>query len=46
MEVKKENVVKAYIDGNGSVKKVLRTMFPDIDFEAEEQAENALLRNE
>lgn len=39
MEIKKENVVNAYMSGGDSVKEMLRTMFPDIDFEAEKQAE-------
>lgn len=39
MEVKKENVVNAYMAGDDSVKNALRAMFPDIDFEAEKQAE-------
>lgn len=33
MEVKKENIVNAYKKGDDSVKKMLRTMFPDIEFE-------------
>lgn len=37
MEIKRENVVKAYMAGDNNVKEMLRTMFPDIDFEAEER---------
>lgn len=37
MEIKKENVIKAYMAGDNNVKEMLRTMFPDIDFEAEER---------
>lgn len=40
MEVKKENVVNAYMAGDDSVRKVLRAIFPDIDFEANTQADN------
>lgn len=39
MEIKKENVVNAYMAGDNSVKKMLRAMFPDIEFEAEKQDE-------
>lgn len=39
MEIEKENVVNAYMAGDDSVKNALRAMFPDIDFEAEKQAE-------
>lgn len=38
MEIKKENVVNAYMAGDNSVKKMLRAMFPDVEFEAEKQA--------
>lgn len=38
MEVKKENVVNAYMAGDNSVKNALRAMFPDIDFEADTTA--------
>ena len=41
MKVKKENVVNTYIASDNSVKNVLRTMFPDIDFEAEKQAKKS-----
>lgn len=37
MEVKKENVVNAYMAGDNSVKNALRAMFPDIDFEDEKR---------
>lgn len=40
MEVKKENVVNAYMTGDDSVKSMLRTMFPDINFGAGTQADN------
>lgn len=40
MEIKKENVVNAYMAGDNSVKEMLRNMFPDIDFEADNVAEN------
>jgi len=40
MEVKKENVVNAYKEGDNSVKNALRAMFPDIDFEAVTAADN------
>ena len=40
MEVKKENVVNAYMAGDNSVKDMLRTMFPDIEFEADTKADN------
>ncbi len=33
MEIKKENIVNAYAKGDESVKEMLRTMFPDIEFE-------------
>lgn len=35
MEIKKENIVNAYAQGDDSVKTMLCTMFPDIEFEAE-----------
>lgn len=38
MEIKKENVVNAYMAGDNSVKEMLRAMFPDIEFKAEKQA--------
>lgn len=38
MEIKKENVINAYMAGDNGVKEMLRAMFPDIEFEAEEQA--------
>lgn len=37
MEIKKENVVNAYMAGDNSVKEMLRAMFPDIEFIAEKQ---------
>ena len=37
MEIKKENVVNAYIAGDNSVKEMLRAMFPDIEFIAEKR---------
>lgn len=40
MEVKKENVVNAYMAGDNSVKDMLRTMFPDIEFEADTKADS------
>lgn len=40
MEVKKENVVNAYMAGDNRVKDMLRTMFPDIEFEADTKADN------
>ena len=40
MEVKKENVVNAYMAGDNSVKEMLRAMFPDIEFEADTKADN------
>lgn len=40
MEVKKENVVNAYMAGDNNVKNMLRTMFPDINFGAGTQADN------
>lgn len=40
MEVKNENVVNAYMAGDDSVKSMLRTMFPDINFGAGTQADN------
>lgn len=39
MEIKKENLVNAYMAGNDSVKDLLRTIFPDMEFEADIQAE-------
>lgn len=39
MEIKRENVVKAYMAGDNNVKEMLRAIFPDIDFEAEKQTE-------
>lgn len=39
MEIKKENVVNAYMAGDNSVKEMLRVMFPDIEFKAEKQPE-------
>lgn len=39
MEIKKENLVNAYMAGNDSVKDLLRTMFPDMEFESDIQAE-------
>ena len=35
MEIKKENVVNAYMAGDNNAKIMLREMFPEIDFEAE-----------
>ena len=40
MEIKKENIVNAYQNGDESVKKMLRTMFPNIKFETAQAAEN------
>lgn len=40
MEIKKENVVNAYMQGDNIVKEMLRAMFPDIDFEHESRAKN------
>lgn len=40
MEVKKKNVVNAYMAGDNSVKDMLRTMFPDIEFEADTKTDN------
>lgn len=40
MEIKKENVVNAYMAGDNSVKEMLRAMFPDIEFEADKKTEN------
>ena len=40
MEIKKENIVNAYKNGDNSVKEMLRTMFPDIKFETAQAAEN------
>lgn len=40
MEIKKENVVNAYMAGDNSVKEMLRAMFPDVEFEADNRAEN------
>lgn len=40
MEIKKENVIAAYQTGDDRVKDMLRTMFPDIEFEAGTQADN------
>ena len=40
MEIKKENVVNAYMVGDNSVKEMLRAMFPDIEFESDNGAEN------
>lgn len=39
MEIKKENIMNAYKSGNNSVKEMLRTMFPDIEFEAAQGAD-------
>nr|DAU45711.1 MAG TPA: hypothetical protein [Caudoviricetes sp.] len=39
MEIKRENIIKAYMAGDDSAKKMLRAMFPEIDFEPEKQAE-------
>lgn len=38
MEIKKENVVNAYMAGDNSVKEMLRAMFPNIEFEADNGA--------
>lgn len=38
MEIKKENIVNAYAKGDNSVKEMLRTMFPDIEFETAQAA--------
>lgn len=40
MEIKKENVINAYMAGDNSIKEMLRAMFPDIEFEADNVAEN------
>lgn len=40
MEIKKETVVNAYMQGDNIVKEMLRAMFPDIDFEHESRAKN------
>lgn len=40
MEIKKENIVNAYTKGDNSVKEMLRTMFPDIEFETAQAGEN------
>lgn len=40
MEIKKEYVVDAYMQGDNIVKEMLRAMFPDIDFEHESRAKN------
>ena len=37
MEIKKENVVNAYMAGDNSVKEMLRAMLPDIEFIAEKR---------
>ncbi len=42
MEIKKENVVNAYINGDDNVKNVLRTIFPDINFETEVTAKRPI----
>ncbi len=39
MEIKKENIVNAYAKGDNSVKEMLRTMFPDIEFETAQAAD-------
>ncbi len=39
MEIKKENIVNAYAKGDNSVKEMLRTMFPEIEFEPTQAAE-------
>ncbi len=40
MEIKKENIVNAYTQGDDSMKTMLRTMFPDIEFEATTAVDN------
>lgn len=40
MEIKKENILNAYTQGDDSVKTMLRTMFPDIEFEATTAEDN------
>ncbi len=40
MEIKKENLVNAYMAGDNSIKEMLRAMFPDIEFEADNGDEN------
>ena len=35
MEIKKENILNAYAKGDNNVKEMLRTIFPDINFEKE-----------
>lgn len=39
MEINKENIVNAYKNGDNSAKEMLRTMFPDIEFETAQAAE-------
>lgn len=39
IEIKKENVVNTYLAGDNKVKKMLRTMFPDVEFESGTQAD-------
>lgn len=38
--IKKENVVNVYLKGDDNVKKMLKIMFPDVDFEAEAHTDN------
>lgn len=39
IEIKKENVVNTYLAGDNKVKEMLRTMFPDVEFESGTQAD-------
>lgn len=38
--IKKENVVNVYLKGDDNLKKMLKIMFPDVDFEAEAHTDN------
>lgn len=38
--IKKENVVNIYLKGDDNLKKMLKIMFPDVDFEAEAHTDN------
>lgn len=38
--IKKENVVNVYLKGDDNVKKILKIMFPDVDFEVEAHTDN------
>lgn len=37
MEIKRENIMKAYMASDDNAKKMLRELFPEIDFEAEKR---------